>query len=430
VVTAGLVATPQASAEGEKATSGVIIDVTGATRSTYPIALPLAVDSDAGAAKELLDVAAFDLGVTSLFRILDPSTFGADLGAEKLTITPQKWKDAGAYGVVKYKATVSGDTISTEFRLYEVSKGAAAVLTRTYSGKRSDLRKFAHVWCNEVLRYYTGEAGFFGAKIAFVAKGRGKSAVQAMDFDGHGVYSVSRNDSTNMLPSWSRSGGQILYTSYMRGNPDLYVAPGGGGRPKRISAQKGMNTGGTFSPDGSKIAVTLSKDGNPEIYILSASDGSVLTRITNNKAIDTSPAWSPSGSELAFVSDRGGSPQIYVVSASGGTPKKVSSNGSYNTTPTWSPRSGARVLAYTTRDGGKYDIVTLDLATSAMTRVTQGDGNNEEPSFSPDGRMVAFAKSGGSGSGVWLARADGTGTATKVWSGSAAGVDFGPAPSP
>ena len=65
-----------------------------------------------------------------------------------------------------------------------------------------------------------------------------------------------------------------------------------------------------------------------------------------------------------------------------------------------------------------------------MTRVTQGDGNNEEPSFSPDGRVVAFAKSGGSGSGVWLANADGTGAATKVWSGSAAGVDFGPAPGP
>jgi len=34
----------------------------------------------------------------------------------------------------------------------------------------------------------------------------------------------------------------------------------------------------------------------------------------------------------------------------------VSFNGSYNTTPTWSPAKGASVIAYTTRDGGHYDI--------------------------------------------------------------------------
>ena len=107
-----------------------------------------------------------------------------------------------------------------------------------------------------------------------------------------------------MLPAWSKSGGQIAYTSYMRNNPDLYVVGAGGGRPKKLSTYKGMNTGASWSPDGSKLAVTLSKDGNPEIYIISAKDGSVIDRITNDKAIDTSPAWSPDGSQLAYSSDK------------------------------------------------------------------------------------------------------------------------------
>ena len=98
-----------------------------------------------------------------------------------------------------------------------------------------------------------------------------------------------------------------------------------------------MNTGASWSPDGSKIAVTLSKDGNPEIYVISAGDGSVLTRITDNKAIDTSPAWSPDGASIAIVSDREGGPQIFVAPAGGGAAKRVSKNGSYNTTPAWSP---------------------------------------------------------------------------------------------
>jgi TolB protein len=277
------------------------------------------------------------------------------------------------------------------------------------------------------VKYYTGEPGFFGSKIAFTAKGKGTSAIYAMDFDGENAYSVSKNSSTNILPAWSPSGGQIAYTSFMRDNPDLYIAPGGGGRPTRISAQKGMNTGASWSPDGKQIAVTLSKDGNAEIYIISASDGSIIRRITNDKAIDTSPAWSHDGSMLAFVSDRNGGPQIFVVSAAGGTPKQVSSNGNYNTTPAWSPKPGKHIIAYTTRDGGTYDIVTLDIDSKEMKRITQNEGDNEEPAFSPNGRAIAFARGG---KGVFIANADGTGTAVKVWSGSATGVDWGPAPAP
>jgi TolB protein len=285
----------------------------------------------------------------------------------------------------------------------------------------------AHRFCNEVVKYYTGEAGFFGSKIAFTAKGKATSAIYAMDFDGANAYRVSNNGSQNILPAWSPSGGEISYTSFMRNNPDLYVAAASGGRPRKLSGQRGMNTGAAWSPDGSKVALTLSKDGNPEIYVINASDGNIVRRITNDKAIDTSPAWSPDGSQLAFVSDRNGGPQIFVVSASGGVPRQVSFNGSYNTTPTWSPRPGTHIIAYTTRDASTYDIVTLDLDTKAATRITQNEGSNEEPAFSPNGRAIAFARAG---QGVFIANADGTGKAIKVWSGSATGIDWGPAPAP
>ncbi len=413
-----------------RADDGVIIDVTGAKRGKYPIALPVAVGSDAAVARELAEIQTFDLSVAGYFKVLEPGGFLADLEAEKLGIDPQKWKDVGAYGVVKYRVVTSGASLEIEARLYEVSKGNTAVLTKTYKGTKADLRKLTHAWCNEVVLYYTKEQSFFGSKLAFVAKKRGASTVMAVDFDGANPYAISRNTSTNMLPAWSPGGGQIAYTSYMRNNPDLYVAGAGGGRPKKLASYKGMNTGASWSPDGSKIAVTLSKDGNPEIYVISASDGTVVTRITNSKSIDTSPAWSPDGGQIAFVSDREGGPQIFLVSASGGAAKRVSFNGSYNTTPTWSPAKGASVIAYTTRDGGKYDIVTLDLATKKMTRITQGEGSNEEPSFSPNGRAIAFASTRSGGSGIYIANADGTGSATKVYSGSVTGIDWGPAPKP
>jgi TolB protein len=376
------------------------LDVTGTKKGLYPIAVPTAADGDAAVDREIATVSNFDLGVAGVFKTIDPQSFLADLKAEGLNIETQKWKDVGAYGVMKYKV----DGSSIEFRLYEVSKGTTPVLTKTYA-RKDNTRTIAHKWCNEVVKYYTNEPGFFGSKITFTAKGKGNSSIYA----------------------FSPSGGEIAYTSFMRDNPDLYVGPAAGGRPKKISGQRGMNTGAAWSPDGSKIALTLSKDGNPEIYVIKASDGSIVSRVTNDKAIDTSPAWSPDGSQLAFVSDRNGGPQIFVVGSGGGKATQVSFNGSYNTTPTWSPAKGKHIIAYTTRDGGSYDIVALDLDSKSMTRITQNEGQNEEPAFSPNGRAIAFARAG---QGVFIANASGTGKAVKVWSGSATGVDWGPAPAP
>jgi TolB protein len=413
---------PVRTARADTPSGGVVIDVKGANRTLYPIAVPASQEGDAAAAREIAQVASFDLSVAGVFKVLDPAGFLADLKAEGLIIDPQKWKDVGAFGVIKYRATAS----EIEFRLYETSKGATSVLSKVYP-RKGDTRTIAHRFCNEVVKYYTGEPGFFGSKIAFTVKGRTASAIYAMDFDGANAYQISNNSSQNILPAWSPTGGQIIYTSFMRNNPDLYVAPAGGGRPNKLSSQRGMNTGAAWSPDGKQIALTLSKDGNPEIYVISAADGSVVRRITNDRAIDTSPAWSPDGSQLAFVSDRNGGPQIFVVPAAGGAARQVSFNGSYNTTPTWMPKAGKHVIAYTTRDGNTYDIVALDLDTKTMVRVTQSEGSNEEPSFSPNGRAIAFARAG---QGVFIANADGTGKAVKVWSGSATGVDWGPAPGP
>jgi len=406
-----------------------VIDVESETRGLYPIAVPTGVDSDRGLAKTVAEVLSFDLKVAGWFKVVDPRSFLADLKKEGLSIDPPKWKNVGAFGVVKYQAVSTGSGIRIEFRLYETDKGKTPVLSKTYQGSQSDARGFAHSWANEVVKYFTGEDGFFGSKIAFVTKPRGGGKkVMAMDFDGHGAYSLTRNKYINILPSWSPSGAQVAFTSYMRDNPDLYVVGAGGGRPKRLSHHRGMNTGASWSPDGSKIALTLSKDGNPEIYIISASTGQIIKRLTRSRAIETSPAFSPDGKEIAFVSDREGTPQIFVMNADGSGQRRVSMNGNYNTTPTWSPQKDRRIIAYTTRDGGLFDIVTLDLASGKYTRITQGEGNNEEPSFSPNGRAIAFASVRSSGSGVYIANADGTGNAVRVWSGVATSVDWGPMP--
>ncbi len=433
VLVVALVALALAPAPDARAQAGgrTVIDVeTKSKKGLYPIAVPLPVSSDVAVAKIITDVQTFDLGASSWFKVLDPKSFLADLISEGLSIEPQKWKDVGAFGVVKARATVSGGQVKLEFKLYEIDKGAVAVLEKTYTGAASDARKLTHKWCNDVVKHYTGEQSFFGASIVYSAKRKKGSSIMAVDFDGQGARSITTNDSINILPAYSRSGGQVAYTSYMRGNADLYVVGAGGGRPKRVAHYDGMNTGASFSPDGSKVAVTLSKDGNPEIYIVSASDGAIVKRLTNNRYIDTSPAWSPDGQSIAFVSNREGSPQIFVMGVDGSGQKRVSTVSSFNQTPAWSPRPGTRQLAYTIIDdgSGRYDIVTHDLSSGKVVRVTQNQGNNEEPTWAPGGRVVAFASTRSGGTGLYLANADGTGEQRLIYRGSVTSPDFGPVP--
>lgn len=431
VALALLAAAGTASAQGAP-TGGGVIDVSNPQRTRYPIAVPAPVSGDPGTAATIVEVASFDLKVAGWFKLITADKFRADLRAEGLGIDPAAWKASGAYGVMKFRSELRGGQLVIDFKLYEIEKGAQPVLQRTLQGTPADVRKLTHIWCNAVVKHFTGEDGFFGSRLLFVTRGgsarkAGKKLV-AMDFDGHGAATLSRNDSINILPAWSPSGNQIAFTSYMRDNPDLYVMSASGGRPTRISKFRGMNTGAAWSPDGSRLAVTLSKDGNPEIYLLDPSSGAIIARLTNNKAIDAGPAWSPDGREIAFISDREGGPQIFVMNADGSNQRRVSMNGAYNTTPTWSPQRGKRILAYTTRADATFDIVTLDLESNKYTRITQGEGVNEEPSFSPNGRAIAFSSQRGAGAGVYIANADGTGDAVQVWKGWSTGVDWGPVP--
>ncbi|MFH0902848.1 MAG: Tol-Pal system beta propeller repeat protein TolB [Pseudomonadota bacterium] len=407
----------------------VVIDVqTKSRRGFYPIAVPTPVSSDPALASLVTEVQALDLSVSSWFKVLDPQSFLANLEQEGLGIEPQRWKDVGAFGVVKARVVSTGPNVSLQFKLFELEKGAVPVLERDYQILASDVRSFTHRWCNEIVRYYTGEDGFFGSKIVFVAKHRQASSIAVVDFDGAGLHTVTRNGSINILPSWSRANGLIAFTSYMRGNPDVYVVSPAGGRPQRVSMHPGMNTGAAWSPDGSRLAVTLSLDGNSEIYLVRANNGTIAARLTNNRYIDTSPAWSPDGSQLAFVSNREGGPQIFAMNADGSNQRRVSTIGGYNQTPAWCPRKGIRMLAYTAQDdaSGHYDIVTLDLDSGAMTRITQNQGDNEDPTWAPGGRVLAFTSTRAAGAGIYLANADGTGEQRLVYRGRASSPDWGP----
>jgi TolB protein len=102
-----------------------------------------------------------------------------------------------------------------------------------------------------------------------------------------------------------------------------------------------------------------------------------------------SPAWSPDGQSLAYVSFEDKLPSIYVQFLKSGERHQVSARAGVNQAPAWSPDGKKLALTLSTRDGN-LDVYVLDLATQALTRITDDPGIDTEPQWSKDGRTIYF----------------------------------------
>ena len=381
-------------------------DINAGKRALYKIAVPRPI-GDPASANTFAEVVSGDLYSSGWFKVIDPRSFLANLAAEGVGISLPDWRNIGAEGVAKAQSAVYNGELSLDCKLYEVGKGPYAVVEKTYKGPASQVRAFAHAWAAEVVKWFAKEDSFFTSQIAFSSSPRaGIKDVYVMDYDGFGLHKVTDNGSQNILPAWNPNGSSLVFTSFLRGNPDLYTVGTGGGRPKRIANYPGVNMGATFSPDGGRIAATLSQDGNPEIYLLDTA-GKIVKRLTDSPFIDSSPAWSPDGGQLAFVSNRFGSPQVWLMSSSGADQHRLTTRGNYNQEPTWCPKCDTPTIAYTARDEkANFDIFTIDVKNpqTGVVRITENQGQNEHATWAPTGRAMAFASSRG---GVWVSTADG-----------------------
>ena len=365
---------------------------------SYPIAVsPLKNLSESSAAAnfgtQFADIIGADLNLSGFFKILDRAAYIEEpetSGYTSDSINFDNWSVIGALALVKGAYSVSADKVTTEVRLFDVYQRRQLAGVR-YHGALGDLRRMANKFADEVMKQFTGERGPFDTRFAFTSTRDGKfKEIYVMSPDGGDLQQVTKVQTINVSPSWSPDSHMLLYTSYKRGNPDLYGIDWLSGREVRISSRPGLNLGGRFSPDGTKIALTIEDKGNPDIVIIDRS-GNLLRRVTDSWAIDVSPSWSPDGRRLAFTSNRSGGPQIYVVGVDGGEPHRVTVSGTYNTSPAWSPKGD--LIAYVSRTDGGFNLFTVKVDGTDSRQLTQAAGNNEDPSWAPDGRYMVFSSS-------------------------------------
>jgi TolB protein len=153
------------------------------------------------------------------------------------------------------------------------------------------------------------------------------------------------------------------------------------------------------SPDGRYIALGLVVDGSSKLFLCNA-DGTDMRPLLISYGINVSPSWSPRGDQLAYMSDRTNDPHLYVVNVDGSDDHRITFEGKYNASPSWSPR-GDRIAfvagdTLTTSRGleRRVNIYTSDVNGENLMRLTGIDGlegNNTNPTWSPDGLQILFS---------------------------------------
>jgi Tol biopolymer transport system component/DNA-binding winged helix-turn-helix (wHTH) protein len=199
-------------------------------------------------------------------------------------------------------------------------------------------------------------------------------------------------------PTFSPDGHAVAYSSDHSGSFEIYLkslAPGG--REIQLTADGGQNFDPAWSPDGERIAYYSRKRGG--IWVMPALGG-VAKQLTTFGA---HPAWSRDGRMIAFQSASGpdlgasamGASTICIVSSQGGSPQPLTRHdypAGLHFAPSWSP-DGKRI-AFLNFDTGSSQVWTISVAGDGLKQITQpGTGDKISPFYSPDGESIYFAVS-------------------------------------
>ncbi|MBI2059753.1 MAG: PD40 domain-containing protein [Nitrospirae bacterium] len=362
----------------------IYIEVKDPTISVVPCAIPPLAQAPAGVLDDIRKKLAEDLEFSGLLK---PIPNVPPLAPPELTgeFRYSWWRDLGADVVVAVDLDEAPGNPGYQFYAFDTILGAK-ILERKLSGAWQDA---TNEFMNGLVERLSGKPGIFRTRIALVGKVSGAKEIFVGDWDGRNFKQITRNHSLNLAPAWDSDGRRLLFTSYIRRNPDLYVYELNPGTMEVLSSFPGLNYGAEMSPDGKRIALTITKARNSDVYVLDI-DKTSIERITDHPAIDSSPTWSPDGKMLAFVSDRSGTPQIYTMPAvAGGEATRLTFETTQNDYPAWSP-DGSFIAYSGLAPEGRFQVYLVSTDGWTHKRLTTAKANHEFPSWAPDGRHLVY----------------------------------------
>ncbi len=314
------------------------------------------------------------------------------------------WQALGVDYVVVGQYSLDGTNITVEGRLLNVAENRL-LAGRRYKGNEAQQDDMTLRLADALIEEFTGELGVSRTSIAYISDATGRKEVYISDILGRNQRQVTRHKHLCVSPRYTPDGNSLAYSTYHRGNQDLYITDLRQSQITRsLSRHKGMNLAPAFSPDGKRMILTLSKGGSPDLYLMT-SEGKIIEQLTRNAGINVSADYSPDGRLIVFVSDRSGKPQLYTMDLSSKNVKRLTFKRSENSEPAWSPKGDQ--IAFTGMVDGHYQIFVMDTEGKNARQLSDGWGDFESPNWSPDGKMLVFTRKRNGKSDICIVGANG-----------------------
>ncbi|HEY2923577.1 MAG TPA: DPP IV N-terminal domain-containing protein, partial [Candidatus Eisenbacteria bacterium] len=267
-----------------------------------------------------------------------------------------------------------------------------------------------------------------GKWIAFTSdrEGRGGTQVYIMPAEGGEPRQMTHEpDSVRAgTPSWAPDGKSLLFVSTRGKRYNVYSVPFEGGTPRQLTHAPGSHRFASYSADGRQITFYSNRVRPGEIYgfniyVMDASgeqEEDMARQVTDSNGSPGHPTWSPDGKWIAFVAKEYDSTrqqtmegnilftkyQLYKVPARGGKEIRLTRGQFEDTWPSWSP--DGKWIAFGRAVGGKRDVWIYEVATGKTFPVTT-TGKCIKPTWAYDSKSIYYSTvNERSNEDIWVAR--------------------------
>ncbi len=257
---------------------------------------------------------------------------------------------------------------------------------------------------------------------------------------------LTRHDADVYSVSWAHTGDRLVYSrqSSLETRPpaarpiidpiidpkfiNLWISNSDGTQAQRLTAGRFNDYDAALDPSEREIVFFSDRSTNLDVWKMSR-DGSEPRQLTTDPASDVHPSWSPDGSRVAFISNRSGEWAIWLMTAEGENQEQMTWGGNGDWSTTWSPDGGHIAFASTRiteenleqlplslKGEEPYEnfdpecvrpklyshIWTVDVKTKAVKQLTRGKVHDWRPSWSPDGKYIAFVSDREGSCALWV----------------------------
>ncbi len=234
-----------------------------------------------------------------------------------------------------------------------------------------------------------------GTRILF-SRHVGNTDIYTIRSDGSEEVRLTELPSREFSPSWSPDGRNVLFASTSGYATELFVVTAEVGEAVPLTDSAAHKPDAAWSPDGTRIAFTMLDSYNQgDIYVMAAPGDTATatgsaTNLTQNPAHDCCAAWAPDSERLLFLSSRNGS-------GSGVWPEWLGQAAQASDLLIRAREGGGRTSAHevvrpvtTVVPEQPRDIYVVNADSNGLVRLTDDTGHEKQASWSPDGSYIAF----------------------------------------